>query len=87
MAKRRKAKVRISPKVRRARVEDDEVDEEKKIIPQIIHAGHEDIWMSHGIDLDNRIIDLTGNVTETMSSFIIRALIKLNTISQDPITI
>jgi ATP-dependent Clp protease protease subunit len=47
----------------------------------------DDAWLSHGIDLENRVLELTGVVAEPMLSFLLRGLIRLNTINHNPITI
>lgn len=70
-------------------IEDDDEDheDESKIMPQTMAAHTDDLWFSHGIDLDNRIIELTGSVGEGMSSVILRALVRMNLISREPITL
>lgn len=46
-----------------------------------------DVWLSYGLDLENRIIELTGIVAEPMLTFTLRSLVKLNLINNNPITI
>lgn len=61
--------------------------EEEQLIPAPVSAPSEDLWLSHGLDLQNRIVELTGVIAEPMASFVLRALIKLNSMNHDPITI
>lgn len=63
-------------------------EEESQIaLPPMVMASSDDYWFSSGLDVERRIIDLTGVVSEQMASFVLRGLIRLNTINHDPITI
>lgn len=42
-------------------------------------------WLTVGVDFENRKIQINHEVDENMASFIIRALIKLSELSNDPI--
>lgn len=44
-------------------------------------------WLINGVDVENRRIEMRGEVGEGMASYITRALIKLSEISHDPIEI
>ncbi len=90
MAKKRTKRTIKTKRRKKIAVEEDdeELDEhEKKIIPHTPAATSDDLWISHGIDLDNRIIELTGSVSEGMSSVVLRALVRMNLMSHDPITL
>lgn len=45
------------------------------------------LWMGGGVDFKKRIMELTGEVNEAMSSHVLRSMIRLNSLSHDPITI
>ena len=45
------------------------------------------LWLGAGVNLKSRVIEITGEVNEAMSSFVLRTIIKLNSISNDPIYI
>lgn len=55
--------------------------------PPVVAQQSDDSWLSHGIDIENRVLELTGVVAEPMLSFVLRGLIRLNTINHNPITI
>lgn len=44
-------------------------------------------WLINGIDIENRRIELRGEVGEAMASFITRNLLKMSQLSNDPIEI
>lgn len=51
------------------------------------NADHTQLWLSGGLDLKNRVLEVTGDVNENMTSYLFRTIIKLNDMSHDPITI
>lgn len=67
---------------RKSRKESDEMT-----LPPVVAQQSDDAWLSHGLDLENRVLELTGVVAEPMLSFTLRGLIRLNTINHNPITI
>lgn len=87
MAKKRKNN-RIKRRTVKAKDEDHDDDEDdSKIMAHAPMSGTDDLWFSHGVDLENRIIELTGSVGEGMSSVVLRALVRMNLISREPITL
>lgn len=62
-------------------------DEAEISLPPVASPVGDDTWLSSGLDIENRIIDLTGVVSEPMLSVVLRSLVRLNTINNNPITI
>lgn len=62
-------------------------DDSENVMPPVAAPHSDDTWLSTGIDIENRIIELTGIIAEPMYSFLLKSLIKLNTINHNPITI
>lgn len=44
-------------------------------------------WLQSGVDLESRVIEITMPVNEIMSTIIIRSLVKMSELSNEPITI
>lgn len=51
------------------------------------NSGNSMEWLVSGVDFDTRTLELRSEINEMSASFIIRNLIKMNSISHDPITI
>lgn len=45
------------------------------------------LWFGAGIDLQKRTLEINGDVNESMASFVLRSIIRLNSINHDPIVI
>lgn len=45
------------------------------------------LWFGAGIDLQKRTLEINGDVNESMASFVLRSIIRLNSINHDPIII